>query len=105
LLYQKGGNIGLFKDIKEGVKKVLHREGTTDERKEKVKFPNENHKYEPGKNDTTDIPGTYDTKSEEVGKQVFEKTGTLREGVGQSSTLKPRKYQLKPIKVFPEGNL
>ena len=33
------------------------------------------------------LPGTY-LKQEDVGKKVFEKTGRLREGVGQSSTVK-----------------
>lgn len=37
------------------------------------------------------IPGTYE-KKEDVGKKVFEKTGKLREGVGQSSGPKHKKF-------------
>ncbi|MBX9851162.1 MAG: hypothetical protein K2X86_05320 [Cytophagaceae bacterium] len=90
--------MGLFKDIKEGVKKALHKNERPEPEKEKVNLPNENHTSESGKEkEVKPIPGTYDKKEQNIGEKVFEKTGSLREGIGQSSTtLKP---QEKPVKT------
>ena len=90
--------MGLFKDIKEGVKKALHKNEHSGEEKEKVNLPNQNHTTESGKDkEVKPIPGTYDKKEENVGEKVFEKTGSLREGIGQSSTT--LKQQDKPVKT------
>jgi hypothetical protein len=58
--------------------------------KEKTKEETENEVTDKG----PIIPGLDET-SEDVGKKVFEKTGRIREGVGQSSTVEPHEAEDK----------
>jgi len=70
----------IFKNIKDTLRNAFQREGSSKEAQEK---PVVEYLYNKGPVN----PGLEEKRDEDVGKKVFEKTGQLREGVGQSSTL------------------
>lgn len=74
----------IIEGIKNSVKKALHHEKPGEEEKRK-----ESASTLENLNRSTVQPGLED-KKEDISRKVFEKTGHLHEGVGQSSTLEPQ---------------